>query len=420
MKLTRRDALTLTAAAVAGSGACTATSQTDAASTTAPAPVAPASLPDTSSFSLGDTVYLNAGSQHPFSKHARASIDAYLRHRQTHQPDDGYELGEDAAIEKFAKLVSADPEEITWVQSTTAGEQMIVRSLGLPEKGAKVVTDTLHFFGSFPLYGELERQGCEVAWVEAKDGRISMEDMDRAITPGTKLVSLSLVSTINGFEHDLKAVCDLAHARGALVYADIIHAAGCVPVDLHGSGVDFAACASYKWLMGDFGLGFLYVRKGVMDRLVRTNYGYYGISQFATHMYPFDAPGETLVEYGFADDASGWFALGTHSHTVIAQLNASLDYILDLGVDKIQAHAQSLTSRLKEGLKSQGFALLTPDNTRTPIVTAVYENAYSKLRPKMQERGIVTTVSRHRFRPTVSVFNTLEDIEAFLAAVGTA
>ena len=89
-------------------------------------------------------------------------------------------------------------------------------------------------------------------------------------------------------------------------------------------------------------------------------------------------------------------------------------------MDKIQAHAQSLTSRLKEGLKSQGFALLTPDSTRTPIVTAVCENAYSKLRPKMQERGIVTTVSRHRFRPTVSVFNTLDDIEAFLAAVGTA
>ena len=231
---------------------------------------------------------------------------------------------------------------------------------------------------------------------------------------------MSLVSTINGFEHDLKAVCDLAHSRGALVYADIIHAAGCVPVDLHASGVDFAATASYKWLMGDFGLGFLYVRKGVMDQLTRTNYGYYGIRQFATHMYPHDAPGDELVEYSFADNASGWFALGTHSHTVIAQLNASLDYILDLGVETIQAHAQTLTARLKEGLKSRGFTLLTGDDFQTPIVTAVYEDAYKKLSPAMKDRGIVTTLSRNRFRPTVSVFNTMDDVDAFLEAVGTA
>ena len=420
MKVTRRNALTLTAAALAGSAACRGPGEAAAMPAGPRAAPKPSALPDRSNFSLGDTVYLNAGSQHPISKPARVSISAYLDHRETFPLPDDYELGNDAAIGKFAKLVNAAPEEITWVQSTTAGEQMIVRSLSLPEEGAKVVTDTLHFFGSFPLYGELERQGCEVAWVKAKDGRISLEDMDKAITPGTKLVSLSLVSTINGFEHDLKAICDLAHSRGALVYADIIHAAGCVPVDLHASGVDFAASASYKWLMGDFGLGFLYVRKGAMDKLTRSNYGYYGISQFATHMYPFDAPGEDLVDYEFADNASGWFALGTHSHTVIAQLNASLDYILDLGVETIQAHAQTLTDRLKSGLKSQGFDLLTPDETQTPLVTAIYEDAYQRLGPAMKERGIITTLSRNRFRPTVSVFNTMDDVEAFLEAVGTA
>jgi hypothetical protein len=55
----------------------------------------------------------------------------------------------------------------------------------------------------------------------------------------------------NGFEHDLKAVCDLAHSRGAKVYADAGQAVGAVPVDVRASGVDFLACSSYKWLMGD-------------------------------------------------------------------------------------------------------------------------------------------------------------------------
>ena len=59
----------------------------------------------------------------------------------------------------------------------------------------------------------------------------------------------------NGFQHDLKAVCELAHAHGAYVYADIVQSAGAMPIDVRASGVDFCACSSFKWLMADFGLG---------------------------------------------------------------------------------------------------------------------------------------------------------------------
>lgn len=415
-EITRRNWLALSAATLAGAAACRSTA---AASPVAATP-GTTSLPDRASFDLGQSIYLNAGSQHPVSLPARASINAYLDYRARHAPDDGYELGSSQVIEKFARLVNADPDEITFVQSTTTGEQMIVRSLMLPQQGARIVTDTLHFFGSIPLYLELGKAGCDVAWVKDRDGRISLEDMDRAITPGTRLVALSLVSTVNGFQHDLKAICDLAHSRGALVYADIIHAAGCVPLDLHASGVDFAACASYKWLMGDFGLGFLYVRKGAREALTRTQYGYYGVSRFASHIYPFDAPGDDVASYAFADTATGLFALGTYSHTTVALLNASLDYIAALGVETIQRHAQALTARLKEGLRTQGYDLMTPEQAATPLVACAYQDARSRLGPKLKSAGITTTVSTHRFRPSVSVFNTMDDIGMFLEVIGPA
>lgn len=413
-EITRRNWLALSAATLAGAAACRSTAD---ASPAAAQP--PSSLPDRSNFDL-EGVYLNAGSQHPISRPARASLEAYLQNRAHHAPGAGYELGSSAAVEKFARLVNADPDEITFVQSTTTGEQMIVRSLMLPAPGARVVTDTLHFFGSVPLYMELGKAGCDVAWVTHKDGRILLEDMDRAITPGTRLVALSLVSTVNGFQHDLKAICDLAHARGALVYADIIHAAGCVPVDLHASGVDFAACASYKWLMGDFGLGFLYVRRGAREALTRTQYGYYGVSSFASHVYPFDPPGDEVASYAFPDTATGLFALGTYSHTTVALLNGSLDYIASIGVETIQRHATALTTRLKQGLLSQGYTLMTPEEAATPLVACAYENARARIAPKLKEAGITTTVSANRFRPSVSAFNTAEDIDLFLAAIGPA
>jgi selenocysteine lyase/cysteine desulfurase len=79
-----------------------------------------------------------------------------------------------------------------------------------------------------------------------------------------------------------KKVCEIAHANGAFVYADIVQAAGVVPVGVRDSNVDFAACASYKWLMGDFGLGLLCAREDLLDRVKRTQYGYYQLTNLHT------------------------------------------------------------------------------------------------------------------------------------------
>lgn len=377
-------------------------------------------LPFKEGFATTDQVYLNSGSQHPVSLGALANARKYLAHRALEPQADDFERNDRGVLEKYARLVNADVEEVAYVQSTTTAEQMFLRCLGFPGDGGHIVTDTLHFFGSVPLYLEMEKQGVEVTWVRARNGRIPLEEMRKAIRPDTRLVSLSLVSTINGFQHDLKAVCDMAHEVGALVYADAIHAVGCVPVDFHASGVDLAAGASYKWLMGEFGLGFLYVRKDVLPRLKRTNYGYYGMNAFQPHIYPHDPPGESIAEYGFRDDATGMFALGTHAHTPIAILDHSLDYLLNVGVDNIQAHAQTLIDRLKAELPERGFEVITPQEATTPFVTCALPDAYGTLGPRLKQANIKISLSRNRFRVTPSVFNDMEDVDRLLAALGTA
>ena len=383
------------------------------------APVS-ASLPFKQGFAATDVTYLDSGSQHPISLGAQAEAQRYLAHRALDPAAASYERNDDGLLQKYARLVNADVDEVTFVQSTTAAEQMFLRALGFPQAGGHIVTDTLHFFGSLPLYAEMQRQGMGVTWVRARDGRIPLEEMKKAIRPGTSLVALSLVSTINGFEHDLKAVCDLAHEAGALVYADIIHAVGCLPVDLHASGVDLAAGASYKWLMGEFGVGFLYVRKDVQPRLKRTNYGYYGMSAFQSHVYPFDPPGDTIVDYAFQENATGQFALGTHSHTGIAILQHSLDYLAQVGVENIQAHAQTMVERLKQELPARGFEVITPAESRAPIVTCALPGAPEVLGQRLSEANVQITVSKNRFRITPSVFNDMGDIETLLGALGRA
>ncbi len=381
------------------------------------AAAAPVSLPDRASFAPMPGPYLDSGTMHPIAIGARDAVRGYLDQRAStdgHYPTDTVEGRVKA---NFARLINATPEEIAFVQSTTAGEQLVIDALDLPRAGGRIVTDTLHFFGSFYLYEELAKRGMDVAWVRPRDNRISIEDMEKAITPGTRLVALSLVSTYNGFEHDLKRVCEIAHARGALVYADIIHAAGTVPIDVRATNVDFAATASYKWLMGDFGLGFLYVRADLHDRLKRSRYGYYQLAGFSPHVYPFDPPGDTIADVTPRPDMEGLFAGGTHSHTVVAQLDWSLDYILKLGVDRIAAHRQPLMARLRKGLAERGYTIVTPPESRAPLLTCVLEGAHTKLSAPLAAAKVQITLSRNRFRICPSVFNDLDDIERLLAAL---
>lgn len=365
-------------------------------------------------FARNGTVNLNAASKHPISLGALDAVHAYFANRASLPGTEDYRLAANRPIDHFAELVNADADEITYVQSTTTGEQMILRGLGLPEAGGHVITDTLHFFGSLPMYRELQKQGVEVTFVRERDGRIEAEHIASAIRPDTRLISLSLVSTVNGFTHDLEAVCRSAHERDVPVYADIIHAAGAIPLDLHASSVDFAACASYKWLMGDFGLGFIYARRDAIDRLRRRNYGYYGISEFESHIYPHDPAGDAVVDHAYAGDARGHFALGTRQQAVIAQLDYSLEKLAAIGVERVQDHAQELVRPLRRELCGMGFSVYTPEESRAPMITCVMKDARKKLGPFLEEESIDLSVSRHRFRVSVSVHNNGDDIERLL------
>ncbi|MFZ0393103.1 MAG: aminotransferase class V-fold PLP-dependent enzyme [Terracidiphilus sp.] len=198
---------------------------------------------------------------------------------------------EDQVKALFAQLINANPLEIAYVQSTMMGENIVLAGVDAFKSPGNIVTDVLHYQASIYLYRSLQRNGHDVRIVGERDGRIEIDDLEAAIDKNTRLVSLSLVSFANGFQHDLKRVCELAHAHGAHVYADIVQAAGAVPIDVRDSGVDFCACSTYKWLMGDQGIGFLYVREDLLGTVIqRTQYGKEQITNFENHIFPYDAP----------------------------------------------------------------------------------------------------------------------------------
>lgn len=375
-------------------------------------------LPAKADFAAMELAYLDSATMHPISLEAKARVESYLAARTFAGAGEGYYAGgtEKRVLDRFARLINASADEVCFVPNTTTAEHAIIAALGLNQPGGRIVTDTLHFFGSFYLYHELGRRGTDVVWLQPKDGRIELGGIETAITRGTRLVALSLVSAVNGFQHDLKEVCRIAHANDAYVYADIAHAAGCVPLDVQDCGVDFAACPSFKWLMGDFGLGFLYVRRGVLGTLRRTQFGYYQLASWRTPDFPVDPPTESAQGYAATTDATGFFAMGTLAHAVLVQLDWSLDYILGLGVPEIERYRQPMLSRLKAELPRLGYPLLTPEETRAPLVVFSHPNA-NELQPRLLSAGVKIALHRNRFRISPSIFNDVADVDRLLDAL---
>ena len=385
-----------------------------------PVPVAigaPPALPDKASFASVKGTYLNSAGSHPRSA---GSIALIKRAAATEVGEsDGFRPSEQRIRENFAKLINADVDEIALVPSTQIGESFVAAALGLPERGAHVVSDDLHFVGSQMMYTDMTKRGLEVTWVKIRDGRIPFEDLDRAIIKGkTRLVAVSATAMVNGFEHDIKRVCEAAHAKGAMVYADIIQAAGNAPIDVKDWGVDATCCATYKWLMSA-GTAFLYVRRSSLAQMRPPFYHWQQESTPlpTTHMYPFDSPGGQIVDgYTRRPGVEGVFSMAYEPNLVtLAGLEYSLPYIANIGVRKIQAHAQRLTERLKEELPRRGYPLLTPHDARSPIVTVVAERA-DRLAPAFTARNVRVTTRWNHIRISVSVFNDLDDVERLLEA----
>ncbi len=151
------------------------------------------------------------------------------------------------------------------------------------------------------------------------------------------------------------------------------------------SAVDFLATASYKWLMGDFGLGFLYVRQDVLGKPQRTQWSFRQFQNFDYHAFPGDPAGSFPASYEQRQDAAGFFEVGTYA-------------------------------RLRAEMPRLGYPCITPDGSRGAIIAfAVKDDAATAARLRVKE--IDVGISRGRIRVSPSVYNTEHDVEALLEAL---
>ena len=371
---------------------------------------------------LEHEIYVNAAAGTPLSSFAEDGLRAYEEYWSLGPGEGrGESIGNMLAEtrEQIGRLIGATANEIAFVQCTKHGEQIVLDGLPALRTGGNVVTNDLHFSGSLHHLVGLRRAGMDVRIVRSEGWQTDVAAMAESIDDDTALVSVTLVSNVNGHIEPIRELADIAHAHGAYVYADIIQAAGIFPVDVTEMGIDFAAGNGYKWLFGAFGTGFLYVRDELQgsvleDRLFPGN---------ARHNYepwvaePEPAAGDFVVRPTMSGQR---YEPGHQAYLCYAALHEGLKFIEDAGVDGLLAHSVSLNQRLYAGLDANRYTCISPHLDRSPIIT-FRPSVDVDLEGALRAASVVVSVSAdRRIRVSPAVFSNESDIDALVAALNGA
>lgn len=169
------------------------------------------------------------------------------------------------ARKQVADLINADPKEIFFTAGGTEADNWAVFGVAdkYKEKGNHIITTKIEHHAMLHSCQYLEKHGYEVTYLDIdKDGRISLEELENAITDKTILISVMMVNNEIGTVEPIKEVVEIARKHNILVHTDAVQALGNIAIDVRKLGVDLMSVSSHK-IYGPKGEGALFIRKGL-------------------------------------------------------------------------------------------------------------------------------------------------------------
>ena len=367
----------------------------------------------------GAGIYLNAGTSGPLPAETAAVMAAMAEYELTvgRGHVDGFieflQRVEEARA-TTAAVLTADPDDIALTHGATDGMNIGIHGLEWAA-GDRVVTTRLeHPGGTGPLYAQRARHGIDIEFLDIGDGgdhEAIVAAFDRAIDERTRAIVISHVLWATGAVMPVRAIADLAHARGALVIVDGAQSAGAIPVDLAATGADVYAIPGQKWLLGPEGTGAVAIPAHARDRLAVTHAGYpnfervdsAGDAIFWGSARRFEASGfhrPSVVGYarslGWLSMFVGWPWIHERSRRLAVAMHDRLSAIPGVTVITPRAHMASLISFR--------IARWTPDEVWSELGARVF--AVTRTLPLVDA-----------LRISVGFYNSEEELERFARAV---
>lgn len=289
----------------------------------------------------------------PLSAPAAEAMAGYARELAESAYLEGtYYRAADHVRQAAARLINAHADELTFIKNTSEGLNYVANGIQWVT-GDNVVSNTMEFPANVYPWMNLEHRGVSLNVVREEDGRVPFDRLAEAIDKRTRVVSVSAVQWSNGFRIDLTRLGELCQEKGVLLCVDGIQALGVHPIDVRAMNIDFLSADGHKWLCGPEGAGLFYCRRELLGHLRPSEPGYLCMKQ------DFDT---TERKFDLRDDARR-FDSGAYNLAGICALGASINLLLETGIEDVQKQIKQLTDRLVEGARRKGWQVHSP---RTP------------------------------------------------------
>jgi cysteine desulfurase/selenocysteine lyase len=369
-------------------------------------------------FDNEEAVYLNLAGQSPMPKVSFRAVQASLEWKKFPQriPDTAFFDVPSRIRTSLAKLINAQPHDIALTTGASSGMSGIAYGLNW-NRGDEVITALREFPLQFATWKPMEeREGIVLKSVTPRDRFLDTDDILAALTPKTRVVSVSLVRFDNAVLLDAARIGAACRAQGALFVVDASQACGALPIDVQAMHIDVLVSAGYKFLLGPFGTGFCWARPEIVATLRPGPFYWMAASgierDFANMNFadPKPAPG-----------AMRWDAAETANYFNHAALDASLEFVLQAGPATVRDHCQKLIEQLFERLPKDRCIPASPLDpaqrgpyacftARTPEKTvALYE--------KLRKENIIVSLREGNIRVSPYLFNTERDIDRLISVI---
>jgi selenocysteine lyase/cysteine desulfurase len=352
-------------------------------------------------------IYLNHAAVAPLVRPAAEAMKQFaedgMRYGSLHYQTwlDAYEGVRRAA----ARMVNVEPSEIALLKNTSEGIATIAMGLDW-RAGDRIVAFQEEFPANQYPWRRLESKGVKIDWLSVTDDLAKIE----AAAKGARLLSISFVQYLTGYRANLQAIGDICHRHGVIYFVDAIQGLGVFPLDARSCHIDALAADGHKWLLGPEGCAILYISQALQDQVEPVEFGWTNVAGYN--------------DYGARDMAlrqdAGRYECGTLNTIGCFGLRASMEFLLEVGAEKMGPMIQALGDQLAEGALRKGYEVL---GERTPATGA---GIVSFRKEGMESTAIVAHLKEQKIsaaaragwvRTSPHFYITAEEIEKVLACL---
>ena len=317
----------------------------------------------------------------------------------------------------IARLVNVDKEDVILGNSATYGIHLFANGIPLKEKD-----EVLLMQNDFPVdilpWLALANTGVRVLQIKPRECVIQPEEIIRHISPATKVVCLAHVHTFTGHVVNIEEIGRICRKKGIIFLVNFSQSVGTIPVDLAKLPVDGMTTAGFKWLCGPYGTGFCWMTPDLRSRLE------YNQAFWVNVLSPKDLQSESALSLPQQTGAKKYDVFGTANFFNFRPLTASIEYLLDIGIDTVYRHNNDLAGKIVSGLDPQKYTLISPKEADARSMLVVFSHKQRERNPEIFQallgKGIYLALWKGNLRASAHIYNTAEEVDQFLRTVNSA